>query len=166
VLPKEIQIRREFLRQQQTRTFKACQPAMPRFCRGKPVWGEKSRRQMSLGLSRTAGSALRNLCQWTCSRSLARPWQIPFAAPQSAQVASKRFFAASRLCVKLFAWFAVNLRARPPARTGMGEGRSDFYALDNRWPGFRVVNESSPRRTPRSRLAWMVLKMLVGLTNK
>ena len=95
-----------------------------------------------------------------------RLWPIPFAAPQSAQVASKRFFAASRLCVKLFAWFAVNLRARPPARTGMGEGRSDFYALDNRWPGFRVVNESSPRRTPRSRLAWMVLKMLVGLTNK
>jgi hypothetical protein len=46
------------------------------------------------------------------------------------------------------------------------EGRSDFYALDNRWPGFRVVNESSPRRTPRSRPAWMVLKMLVGLTNK
>jgi hypothetical protein len=48
----------------------------------------------------------------------------------------------------------------------MGEDRSDFYALDNRWPGFRVVNESSPRRTPRSRPAWMVLKMLVGLTNK
>jgi hypothetical protein len=61
--------------------------------------------------------------------------------------------------------FASRL-SRPPIRTGMGEGRSDFYALDNRWPGFKVVNESSPRRTPRSRPAWMVWKMLVGLANK
>jgi hypothetical protein len=50
--------------------------------------------------------------------------------------------------------------------TGRGEGRSDFYALDNCWPGFRVASESSPRRTPRARPAWTVLKMLVGLTNK
>ena len=52
-----------------------------------------------------------------------------------------------------------------PGRAG-GEGRSDFSALDNRWPGFRVANESSPRRTPRARPAGTVVKMLVGLTNK
>jgi hypothetical protein len=56
--------------------------------------------------------------------------------------------------------------SRPHAApVGSKDFKSVFYALDNRWPGFRVVNESSPRRTPRSRPAWMVLKMPVGLTN-